>query len=37
MHSIKTNLVNCLHISIESSKEVFNDAVYQHFVDKLKR
>ena len=35
-HLKQTNLKNWLHISIESSKEGFNDTVFQHFVDELK-
>ena len=34
--SKQTNLENKLNISTESPKEVFNDTVFQYFVDELK-
>ena len=32
----QTNLESWLHISTESSKESFDDTVFQHFVNELK-
>ena len=32
----QTNVENQIYISTESSKEGFNDTVFQHFVDELK-
>ena len=33
----QTNLENRLHISTESPKEGFDDAIFHHFVDELKQ
>ena len=35
-HLKQTNLENRFHISIESPKEVFNDTVFQNFMNELK-